>query len=320
MKPKIVTLDGYTLNPGDLSWLPIEAHGDFEQYDRTPKDQIVERAKEATILLVNKIILDQATLSALPKLQCICVTATGYNNIDLATAAAKGIVVCNAVGYGTSSVAQHVFALTLGLINQVETYHQSVKKGDWSNCPDFYYTLQPIMELAGKTMGIYGLGKIGQKVADLALAFDMQVLATHKHPERDAKAGVTFVDLETLFTESDIISLHAPLTSKNEGIVNTKLLSKMKPTAYLINTGRGGLINESDLKAALQAGHLAGAGLDVLSVEPPVDGNTLFDAPNCIITPHIAWATQAARQRLMNITAQNIAAFLEGNPQNVVGG
>ncbi len=317
-KVNIVALDGYTLNPGDLSWEAIEALGSFKNYDRTPSNQVLERAKNAHILLVNKVQLPHEMLSQLPQLQCICVTATGYNNIDLEAAASKNIVVCNAVGYSTNSVAQHVFALILGLINQVETYQQSVRKGDWSSCPDFCYTLQPILELAGKTIGIYGFGKIGQKVAALAMAFDMQVLATHKHPERDAKAGVKFVDLATLFSESDIVTLHAPLTNRNEGIVNAQLLSKMKPSAYLINTGRGKLINEADLRKALVHRQLAGAGLDVLSEEPPLTNNVLLDAPNCIITPHIAWASQAARARLMNITAQNINAFLKGKPQNVV--
>lgn len=314
----IVVLDGRTLNPGDLSWAPLEALGPCRIYEFTPAEAIVERSREAEVLLVNKVVLSGAVLSQLPNLKCICVTATGYNNIDLEEARKRGIPVCNAVGYSTESVAQHVFALLLALTNRVYLHHVSVEAGEWQRRPDFSYTLHTLPELSGQAFGIYGFGRIGQRVADLAQAFGMHILATHKHPERDARPGVEFVDLETLFQRSDVISLHAPLSDANREIVNRGLLQQMKPSAFLINTGRGGLIQEADLKHALQQGQLAGAGLDVLSVEPPSEGNVLTTAPNCLITPHLAWATQAARQRLMEITLDNIRAYQAGAPQNVV--
>ncbi len=314
----IVALDGYTLNPGDLNWEVIEKLGHFEYYDRTSNDLIIERAKNAVIILVNKILITENIISALPRLKCICVTATGYNNIDLLATKNKGIIVCNAVGYGIDSVAQHVFALILGLTNSVEKHNESVKKGDWGRQADFCYTLQPIIQLAKKTIGIYGYGRIGQKVAEIALAFGMQVLIHHRSPEKFEATYLHFVDLITLFQQSDIISLHAPLTDDNQNVVNAKLLNLMRPTAYLINTARGGLVNEQDLKSALINRQIAGAALDVVQEEPPLQGNLLFDAPNCIITPHIAWASKDARQNLIYITAKNIEAFLNGTPENVV--
>jgi len=316
----IVILDGYTLNPEDLNWSAIETLGNTTIYDRTAPEQVVERAKEADIILSNKVMLSKKVLDQLPRLKCIVVMASGYNNIDLAATKERGIPVCNASGYSTSGVAQHVFALILAALNKVGTYDESVRNGDWIKSPDFCYTLNSIHELAGKTLGIYGLGKIGNKVVDIALAFDMKVLATHRHPVRDAREGVNFVDLEMLFEQSDFISLHAPLSEANQQIVNRDLLSKMKPTAYLINTGRGGLIHEDDLKEALENEQLAGAALDVLSSEPPRNGNSLMSTKNCIITPHIAWASVESRQRLMQICVDNIKGFLEGDLQNVVNG
>ncbi|MCR9099578.1 MAG: D-2-hydroxyacid dehydrogenase [bacterium] len=315
---KIIALDGRTLNPGDLSWKGLGAFGEYETHDFTPREQVVERGKPADILLVNKVVLGKAELSQLPNLKCICVTATGYNNVDLQAARERNIPVCNAVGYSTDSVAQHVFALLLALTNRVYQHHISVQAGEWQRSDDFAYTLHTLPELTGKAFGIYGFGRIGQRVADLAQAFGMKVLATHKHPERDARPGVEFVRIEALFERSDAISLHAPLSEANREIVNTQLLQRMKPTAYLINTGRGGLIQEADLKLALQEKQLAGAALDVLSTEPPKEGNVLISAPNCIITPHLAWASLEARQRLMEITLNNIRAFQAGAPQNVV--
>lgn len=315
---KIIALDGRTLNPGDLSWEGLSDFGDYEIHDFTPKEQVVERAQPADILLVNKVVLGKDELALLLNLKCICVTATGYNNVDLQAARERDIPVCNAVGYSTDSVAQHVFALLLALTNQVYQHHISVQAGEWQRSDDFAYTLHTLPELAGKTFGIYGFGRIGHRVADLALAFGMKILATHKHPERDARPGVEFVSLEELFERSDVISLHAPLSEANREMVNTRLLQRMKPTAYLINTGRGGLIQEADLKLALQEGQLAGAALDVLSTEPPKEGNVLISAPNCMITPHLAWASLEARQRLMDITLNNIRAFQAGAPQNVV--
>lgn len=318
-RPKIVVLDGHTLNPGDLSWDKLRALGQVSVYEHSLPEQIPERAAAAGVILVNKAVIGEAQLARLPALKCICVTATGYNNIAVEAARARGITVCNAIGYGTDSVAQHVFALLLELTNKARAHHDSVQEGQWGRIPHFCYTLGSIPELAGKVMGIYGFGRIGQRVAAIARAFGMQVIATHKHPERDARPGVAFVPLDTLFEQSDVISLHAPLTEENAGIVNTALLSRMKPTAYLINTGRGGLIDEGALKLALQSARLAGAALDVLSEEPPRNGNVLFDAPNCLVTPHMAWATREARQRLLDITVENVKAFLRGEPGNVVG-
>jgi glycerate dehydrogenase len=315
---KIIALDGRTLNPGDLSWEGLSTCGEYEIHDFTPEEQVVERGRPADILLVNKVVLGKDELAQLPNLKCICVTATGYNNVDLQAARERGIPVCNAVGYSTDSVAQHVFALLLALTNKVYQHHISVQAGEWQRSDDFAYTLHTLPELAGKIFGIYGFGRIGQRVADLAQAFGMKILATHKHPKRDARPGVEFVSLEELFERSDVTSLHAPLSEANREIVNAQLLQRMKSTAYLINTGRGGLIQEADLKLALQEGQLAGAALDVLSTEPPKEGNVLISAPNCILTPHLAWASLEARQRLMDITLNNIRAFQAGAPQNVV--
>lgn len=307
----IVVLDGYTLNPGDLSWSMLEALGNVQIYDHSEESEIVPRAKKADIILANKIDITAQVITALPRLKCICVTATGINNIDLAAAEKRNIPVFNASGYGTSSVAQHVFALLLEMTNRVYEHHQSVQKGDWSGQRDFSYWLHSIPELDGKIMGIYGLGRIGQKVADIATAFGMKVIAHHKHPQRDARPDVSFVDLQTLFAQSDVISLHAPLNKENEGIVDQNLLKHMKPSAYLINTGRGGLINDKDLKVYLEEKRIAGAALDVLDEEPPPRRHMLMGLDNCLITPHMAWATQAARQRLMEITVENVASFLQ---------
>jgi len=315
---KITVLDGYTLNPGDLSWNALKQLGESKIFDRTEPNLTIERSIEADILVVNKYIIDQKILSQLPNLKCICVTATGFNNVDIEAASKRNIPVCNVTGYGSASVAQHVFALILELTNHVGDYNISVKSGDWSNVPDFTYYRSPILGLAGKTMGIYGFGKIGQKVAEIALAFDMEVISTHKHPIRDVKKGVRFVPLEMLFSESDIVSLHAPLTTDNEQFVNKKLLRTMKPSAFLINTGRGGLINEKDLKFALEHKWLAGAGLDVLQKEPPASDHLLYSAENCLITPHNAWANIDSRSNLLKLSVKNIKAFLNGNPINVV--
>lgn len=317
-KPNIVVLDGYTLNPGDLSWMKLRALGNTRIHDRTRPEEVVDRAKNAQIILANKQKLSRKTLQALPELKCISVTATGYNNIDVEAAKELGIRVCNVSGYGTTAVAQHVFALMLHFLNQVAAHHQDVLAGGWSAKEDFAYTLSPITELEGKTLGIYGFGQIGQQVGRLGHAFGMEVISKHKHPERDAKSWVKFVDLEELFRESDFLTLHAPLTADNEGLVNRKRLKLMKPSAYLINTGRGGLVNEADLKVALENEELAGAGLDVISQEPPPTDHLLFGVKNCVITPHNAWASREARQRLMDQTVDNVAAFLKGVPVNVV--
>lgn len=314
----IVILDGYTLNPGDLNWGDFDALGAITIYDGTPEDQVLERTKEAEILIVNKVMITAELLEQLPRLKCICVTATGYNNIDIDAARQKNIPVCNVKGYSSESVAQHVFAMMLEFTNQVAAHHQSVNNGDWSRCTDFSYTLNPVSELAEKTMGIYGFGRIGQAVAKIALAFGMKVIAKHKHPERDKMQGVTFVDTENLFRQSDFLSLHAPLTEENTGLVHKTNLQLMKPSAILINTARGGFIVESDLKAALENGTIAGAALDVLSMEPPPGDHLLIGVKNCLLTPHLAWASREARQRLMAETVHNVESFLKGEWSNVV--
>jgi glycerate dehydrogenase len=317
-KPNIVVLDGYTLNPGDLSWEKLEALGQVAIYDRTRPEAVVSRAKKAQFVLANKQKLSRETLTQLPELRCISVTATGYNNIDTEAAKELGITVCNVSGYGTTAVAQHVFALMLHFLNRVAAHHEDVLAGGWTAKEDFAYTLSPITELAGKTLGIYGFGQIGRQVGKLGHAFGMNVIAKHKHPERDARPWVRFVDLDELFRESDFLTLHAPLTEDNAGLVNADRLSQMKKTAYLINTGRGGLVNEADLRAALEKDAIAGAGLDVLSQEPPPADHLLFGVKNCVITPHNAWASREARQRLLNETVKNIEAFLKDTPVNVV--
>lgn len=319
-RPSIVVLDGFTLNPGDLSWSKLKSLGHTQIYDFSPAETIIERSEHATIILTNKAIIDEKVLQSLPHLECICVTATGFNNVAIDQAAARKIPVCNVVGYGSNSVAQHVFSMILAWTNKIESHYQTVIDGQWSKSNHFSYTISTIQELAGKTIGIYGLGKIGQKVADIALGFGMQVIANHKHPERDQREGIRFVDLQTLFAESDFITLHAPLSKENAHIVNRESLSWMKPNALLINTGRGGLINETDLLAALKSNQIGGAALDVLDVEPPSATHPLIGLPNCIITPHMAWASKEARQLLLDTTIENIMAFLSGKPINVVNG
>ncbi len=317
-QPKIVVLDGYTLNPGDLSWQPLKDIGDTIVFEHSTRAETLERAINADIILTNKAVIDADMLEQLPQLRCICVLATGFNNIDTEAASAKNIPVCNVAGYSTTAVAQHVFALLLELTNRVGDHNQDVQTGGWAKNRDFSYTLSPIPELAGKTIGIYGFGRIGQQVARIAQAFGMKALAKHKHPERDAMPGVEFVDMKTLFAQSDVVTLHAPLTEKNAGVVNYDLLASMKSTAYLINTARGGLINEPDLRSALEKNVIAGAGLDVLSQEPPSKEHPLIGLSNCVITPHIAWASVEARQKLMDETVKNVEAFLRGEPRNVV--
>ncbi len=315
---KIVFLDSYTLNPGDLDWSPLEALGTTHYYDRTTSEQVLERSKGAQVLIANKVKLNREILSQLPELQCICIAATGYNNIDLDAANALNIRVMNVSGYSTASVAQHVFALLLGITNRVETYVATVKNGRWSGQKDFSYWDHSIMELAGKTMGIYGFGKIGQRVAKIALAFGMEVIAVHKHPERDRQAGVTFVSPDAFFHQADVISLHTPLTPDTHHLINKHRLVEMKDSALLINTGRGDLVNEKDLLVALQTGQIAGAALDVLSQEPPPADHPLFKISNCWITPHQAWASQASRQRLLIEICENISAFKRGERRNIV--
>lgn len=316
--PKIVILDGQVANPNDLSWEAIATQGNLKIYPRTRDEQLLERAKDAAILIVNKRTLKASILRQLPHLKLICTLATGYNNIDVEAAKALNITVCNAVGYSSPSVAQHVFALLLELINRVGLHNETVQQNGWANSIDWCYWKSPMMELSGKTMGIYGYGKIGEQVANIALAFGMKVIAVRRSQQAPNNPKVTLVDLKTLFQESDVLSLHAPLSAENKGIINPSNLGLMKKKAYLINTGRGGLVNEIALKNALENGQIAGAGLDVLSQEPPPVGHLLLGVPNCLITPHHAWATKESRGRLIAIVAENIQAFLAGNPQNVV--
>ena len=315
---KIVFLDSYTTNPGDLDWSALEALGPVTLYDRTPAELIVERSAQADIVITNKTPLSATTLALLPKLKLICVAATGYNIVDVAAARKREIPVCNVSGYSTPAVAQHVFALALAFTNRVRAYSAETHAGAWSRSADFSYWHEPLTELSGKTLGIYGLGTIGQATARIALAFGMNVIAVHKHPQRDALEGVRFVDPPTLWAESDVVTLHVPLTAQTEGLIDAAVLAQMKPSALLINTGRGGLVVETDLRKALEQGQIAGAGLDVLSSEPPPADHPLLGAPNCLLTPHQAWASQEARRRLLAGIVANIRSWQEGAPQNVV--
>ena len=315
--PRIVVLDGFTLNPGDLDWAPLRALGECEIFDRTPADAVLERARGASVVLTNKTPLPHDVIEALPELRYIGVLATGCNVVDLAAATARGIPVTNAPGYGTPSVAQHVFALLLELTQHTGHHARTVRQGRWSASPDFCYWDKPLVELAGRTLGIVGCGSIGSAVARIALAFGMNVLAATRRARPDAD-GIEFTGIDDLFRRADVVTLHCPLTSETQGLVNAQRLAEMKPDSFLINTGRGPLVVEQDLADALNGGRIAGAGLDVLSTEPPPSGNPLLTAKNCLITPHIAWASRAARERLLGIVAENLRAFLAGEPANVV--
>lgn len=317
-KLRIVVLDGYTLNPGDLSWDALRALGPCEIYDRMPDDQVVKRAAEAEVILTNKKVLTREQIGALPKLKYIGVTATGYNIVDVAAARERGIIVTNVPAYGTRSVAQMTMALLLELALHVGHHAQTVRDGRWTRSPDFCYWDFPLIELDGLTAGIVGFGRIGRAVADLAAAFGMKVLVHSRTVPAQLPSYVQFVDLESLFRGSDVISLHCPLTLETKHLVNAERLSWMKHTAFLLNTSRGPLIDEHALAKALNSDRIAGAGLDVLAEEPPPADNPLLRAKNCLITPHIAWATRAARARLMQVAVANVRAFLQGKPQNVV--
>jgi glycerate dehydrogenase len=316
---KIVVLDGYTLNPGDNPWDNIAKIGELTVYDRTPAEQIVVRATGAEIVLTNKTPLDAATLAALPSLRFISVLATGYDVVDVAAARQQGIVVCNVPEYGTNSVAQHVIALLLALIHRPEHHNQLVRGGEWARRGEFSFWDSPLVELRGKSMGIVGFGRIGRRVGELAHAFGMEVLACNTRPAGPPNyLPFAWRPLETVFAEADVISLHCPLGSSTRGMVNRERLATMKPRTFIINTARGGLVNEQDLADALNEGRIAGAGLDVLSVEPPIETNPLLTARNCLITPHIAWAAREARLALMTQTTLNIIHFQNGEPINVV--
>jgi glycerate dehydrogenase len=315
---KIIILDGYTLNPGDISWAGFETLGDFTMYDRTSPDKIIERSENAEIILTNKTIINKLTIEQLPKLKYIGVLATGYNIVDVKTANERNIIVTNIPSYGTSSVAQMVFALLLELTQNVGHHSNSVRSGGWSESEDWCYWDRPLIELEDLTMGVIGFGRIGKATADIARAFGMRVIANDTGKTKSNSDWVKMVNRDTIFRESDVISLHCPLTSANKHFVNSVKINLMKRSAILINTSRGLLINEENLASALNSNRIAGAGLDVLSEEPPDETNPLLSAKNCIITPHIAWATKAARQRLMDIAVRNLKSYLNGKPINVI--
>lgn len=313
---KIVILDGFSVNPGDLSWSAISSLGTCDVYERTLPEEVIERAKDADAILTNKVIIRKETIDALPRLKYIGVLATGYNTIDVVTARERGIVVTNIPAYGTDSVVQMVFAHLLNIANRVQHYSEEVRAGNWTRSTDFTFWNTPLIELKGKTMGIVGLGHIGTAVACVATAFGMQVLAMTSKKKEMLPFGIVPVSKEKLFRESDVISLHVPLTDDTRNLVDARTLSWMKPSAILINTGRGPLVNEKDLAGALHAGRIFAAGLDVLSSEPPKADNPLLTAPNCYITPHIAWATKEARSRLVQIATENLEGFISGRIQN----
>lgn len=317
---KIVILDAYAENPGDLSWDWLNNLVDeCDIYDITPPEKVIERSKDADILVTNKTVLTAEILSQLPKLRYISTLATGYNVIDTLYARQKGIVVSNIPAYSTDGVAQLVFALILEIVNHVALHNNSVKKGDWCRSEHFCYWKAPITELANKTLGIIGFGKIGSAVAQIANAFGMKVIAYSPNTRTYSGFGkVDFVSLNEVTENSDFISLHCPLTNETNGLVNMDFLKKMKNTAVLINTSRGPIINEADLKKALDNGIIAAAGVDVLSAEPAKEDNPLLTCENCIITPHIAWASFEARSRLMDIFKSNVEGFLSGKPVNVI--
>ena len=315
---KIVVLDAFAMNPGDLSWDNLRKLGETEIYERSSWEETKKRIADAEIILTNKSVLNEELINSAKKLKYIGVMATGYNIIDITAAHTRNIIVTNVPSYSTASVAQLTFAFILDLTNHTALYAKSVSNGDWVKSKDFSYHLKPIMELQDKTLGIIGFGQIGKAVAKIAIAFGMKVISSHKHPERDKMELVKFVDEKICFKEADIISLHCPLNENNQHFVNKELLQTMKPTSFLINTSRGGLINEPDLADALNKEIIAGAALDVLSTEPPTEGNPLLHAKNCIINPHVAWATFESRSRLMNVLVNNVKSFLNGNPENVV--
>ena len=316
---KIVVLDGYTLNPGDLSWKGFEELGQVQLYDRTPREKTEERIGDAEIILTNKTVIDRAILEQCPGLRYIGVLATGYNVVDVKAAESRGIVVTNIPDYGTDAVAQYTFALLLELCHHVGLHDESVKAGRWEKNPDFCYWKTPLMELSGKTMGIIGFGRIGQRTGSIAQAMGMKVYAYSRRPRPELENDTCqYVSLEQLLAESDVISLHCPLLPETEGLINRNTISRMKDGVLIINTARGGLIVEKDLAEALEGGKVAGAAADVVSTEPIRGDNPLLTAPHMILTPHMAWGAKESRERLMNQAVENLKAFLRGNPINVI--
>lgn len=318
---KMVVLDGYALNPGDLSWADIEALGELTVYDRTPEDLVVQRAQGAEAILVNKITLDRSVLEKLTELRFIGVLATGYDIVDIAAAKEFGVTVTNIPAYSTAAVAQLTFALILEICHHVGEHHRSVQNGDWASSGDFSYWKYPLMELQGKTLGIIGVGRIGQAVATIGQALGMQVLAFNRSRNSALESdSFRYVELDELYANADIISLHCPLSESTQGMINSTAIAKMKDGVILINTSRGGLVVEQDLADALGSGKVSAAGVDVVIEEPIRADNPLLGAPNCMITPHIGWAPTEARVRLMGILAENIRQFQAGTPVNVVSG
>lgn len=315
---KIVVLDGFTVARNDLSWAVLEKFADVEVYDRTPADEVVERCKGAEMVLTNKVVLDASVLKLLPRLMYIGVLATGYNVVDLEVANSQNITVTNIPAYSTRSVAQMVFAHLLNIVNRVDLYAYANRKGRWCDCEDFCYLDHKLVELAGKRFGIVGLGNIGMEVACITSAFGMDVVA-YTSKRGDLPYGIKSVSLDELFATSDVVSLHCPLTDDTRHLVNGRRLNGMKPSAIIINTGRGPLVDDAELAEALNNGVIAAYAADVLTVEPAQKDNPLIAAKNCFLTPHIAWASVEARQRLMSICVENIKAFLDGKPVNVVG-
>ena len=315
---KIVILDGYSANPGDLSWKELEQMGEVTVYDRTSPSETVQRAADADIVLTNKVVLDREKIAQLPRLKYIGVLATGYNVVDIEAAHQRDVIVTNVPAYSTESVAQMVFAHLLTVTNRTEYYAIQNRKGRWSSNPDFCYWDFPHMELAGKTFGIVGLGNIGRRVAEIALAFGMKVKALTSKSQDQLPTGIEKADIQTLLSSSDVLSLHCPLTDKTRHLINAETLLKMKPTAILINTGRGPLIDDQAVANALQEGRLGAFCADVLTTEPPASNNPLLSQPNAFITPHIAWASTEARVRLIQIATDNVRAFINCKTQNAV--
>jgi len=316
---KIVILDGYTLNPGDLNWDGLKKLGDVTVHDRTPADKVVERASDAEIVFTNKTPVSEDALNHLPKLKFIGVLATGYNIVNTEVAKQRGVIVSNVPGYGTTSVVQMTFALLLELCLHVQRHSDAVMDGKWAKSADWCFWDYPLVELAGKTIGIIGFGRIGQQVGDVASAFGMNIIGSSRtQTDQSHRKNFQWADVPQLLEQSDVVSIHCPLFPETKGLINKESLQRMKRSSFLLNTSRGPIIVDEDLADALNNDVIAGAGIDVLSVEPPSKDNPLFKAKNCIITPHIAWATKEARERLMEITVNNLTAFLSGSPVNVV--
>ena len=317
-KLKAVILDGHTENPGDLSWECIENLVDLTVYPRTEPQDVLQRAKDADILIINKVQLTRELIEQLPKLKFVSTLATGFNQIDGIALRERGISLSNIPAYSTNAVAQMVFAFILELTNQTAAYTADVKKGNWSKCEDFCYWNKPLYELDGKVLGIIGFGKIGSRVAEIGKAFGMKTIAYTPSGKKEGYPDIEFTDLDSVLSKADYISVHCSLTDKTAGLINKDFIGKMKKSAYIINTSRGPVANEQDVKDALVSGNIAGYGTDVLSTEPPANDNPLLTAPNCLITPHVAWAAYETRLRLMGILKENIKGYLSGNPVNVV--